>query len=205
MPTNYYRILDLPYNASVADVKRAYREKAKSCHPDVSRSAEAKKEFQLLNQAYSVLSNNHSRRKYDLLLFYRYSVLKEHYRKREQRAQKHQKSARKSYQARGTTGQKMTSTTRGYRYYKPDPPSIFKFGIYTTGILFGSSLFVLTTISLLTNGWPIVSAFLLVPATIVTYQGWQGMNEHRNDAGKNFLVGWRRFLKSIGAGKKERL
>lgn len=201
MQTNYYKILELPYNASVSDVKRAYREKAKSFHPDVSCSEAAKKEFQLLNQAYSVLSDAEARRKYDILLFYRYSVMNEHFKKRKRKSDQ-RKGSRKRRRSHAN-GKNMTSTARGYRYYKPDPPPIFKFGIYATGIVFGVCLFILTSISLLTKGWPIVSAFILVPASIVTYQGWNGMNEHRNEAGKYLLKGWGRLLEHFGKSKEK--
>ncbi len=196
---NYYQILGLPYNASASEVKRAYREKAKTCHPDISRSEEAKREFQLLNQAYSILSDAEKRRKYDLLLLYRSSVIQEHFRKKQQKRQQRRSRARRA----GGQGKKMTSTSRGYRYYKPDPTPLFKFGIYVTGILFGLSLFLVTSLSLVYNGWPIVSAFLFVPAWIAAYQGWNGMAEHRRDAGRDFLQGWGRFLKILRNGKKE--
>ncbi|MFB6257964.1 MAG: J domain-containing protein [Flavobacteriales bacterium] len=202
MMPNYYQILELPYNASASDIKRAYREKAKNCHPDISRSDQAKKEFQLLNQAYSILSDAEKRKKYDLILLYQYSAIHHHSKRRRRQYGHRQHRQRQAHRKQGTKGP-MTSTAKGYRYYKPDPPPIFKFGIYVTGIVFGSSLFTLTTISLFTNGWPLVSAFVLVPATIVTYQGWSGMNEHRNAAGRNFLQGWVRFLKLLGKGREK--
>lgn len=200
---NYYQILDLPYDASTADIKKAYRSKAKGCHPDVSRSEKAKREFQLLNQAYSILSDTEKRRKYDLLLYYRYSVLNEHFkRKRRQHQTRHRRGTRRRHSARNAQRGGMASTAKGYRYYKPDPSPLFKFGIYFTGIAFGSSLFLLTSVSLLTQSWPWVSAFIFIPATIVTYQGWNGLCEHRNEAGRNFLEGWGRFMKLIGRKEK---
>lgn len=201
---NYYQILELPYNASASDIKKAYREKAKHCHPDVSRSEKAKRDFQLINQAYSTLSNAEKRRKYDLLLFYRYSVLHEYSKKKKQRRREAQDRQRKRRrQARtGANGKSMTSTARGYRYFKPDPSPLFKFGIYLTGNLFGIALFILTTFSLFANGWPLLSAFILVPAWIMTYQGWNGVREHRNGAGRNILDHWGRFLKMLGQGKE---
>ncbi len=198
---NYYQILDLPYNASASQVKRAYREKAKNCHPDVSRSEKAKREFQLLNQAYSVLSDEQKRRKYDILLLYRRTVIRDHFNKKARRER--QRRARNTGPS-GNRAKSMTSTSRGYRYYKPDPSPLFKFGIYATGILFGVNLFLLTAFSLFFNGWPLASVFLLVPASILTYQGWNGVFEHRNGAGRNVLEGWGWFIKLLNKRKNIR-
>lgn len=190
---NFYQILELPYNATAAEVKRAYREKAKSCHPDISRSKEAKEEFQLLNRAYSTLSNVEKRRKYDLLLVYRHAL----YRKRNPKPGGGRKKSR-AYP--GDRGYKSNGTP--FRYYRPDPPPLFKFGIYSTGILFGVSLFLSTIFSLATNGWPWISTLILVPAVIVTYQGWSGMLEHRSEAGRHFLRGWGRFVKCFAPSNR---
>lgn len=65
MPKDYYHILGLEKNASKAEIKRAYRTKAKTLHPDKNQSASAEEEFQKLNEAYMVLSNNQRRKKYD--------------------------------------------------------------------------------------------------------------------------------------------
>lgn len=197
---NFYQILGLPFNASASDVKRAYREKAKACHPDISKSREAKKEFQLLNRAYSILSNAEKRRKYDLLLLYRHSLLREHIKKHRENARRNrrQKEGEKGWE----NASNMTSSTPSYRYYRADPPPLFKFGIYSTGILFGIGLFLSTIFSLMVNGWPWISSLILVPAVIVTYQGWNGMLEHRSEAGRHFLRGWGRFLNCFTHLKK---
>ncbi len=61
---DYYKILGVSPNASAAEIKRAYRTKAKVLHPDVARS-DTTEEFKLLTQAYEILSNLHQRSLFD--------------------------------------------------------------------------------------------------------------------------------------------
>ncbi|MDR3301185.1 MAG: DnaJ domain-containing protein [Spirochaetaceae bacterium] len=67
---NYYHVLGIKESASIAEIKRAFREKAKQIHPDLARSADAGEMRRLLN-AYEVLSNRERRFEYDRI--YRYT------------------------------------------------------------------------------------------------------------------------------------
>src|SRR4051812_11627540 len=62
---SYYRILEVPENASDAEIRKAYRSKAKLYHPDVNQSPDAHSMFVLLTAAYDNLINRHKRRGYD--------------------------------------------------------------------------------------------------------------------------------------------
>lgn len=57
MARNYYRILGLPSDASMGEIKRAYREKAKEYHPDRNDHPRAEEAFVLVNEAYVYLSD----------------------------------------------------------------------------------------------------------------------------------------------------
>ncbi len=65
---NYYDILGVDKHADDARIKRAFRVRAKQLHPDVNRGARAKKDFQLVNEAYQVLRDVNKRRVYDMRL-----------------------------------------------------------------------------------------------------------------------------------------
>ena len=65
---NYYSILGIFNNASQDDIKRAYRQKAKLYHPDVSDLDNAQELFVQVHEAYSILSNPQRRSHYDLIL-----------------------------------------------------------------------------------------------------------------------------------------
>lgn len=64
---DYYKILGLEDNkGTMEDIKQAYREQAKKYHPDVNVGNIASEErFKDINEAYQVLSNGVSKRKYD--------------------------------------------------------------------------------------------------------------------------------------------
>ena len=64
---SYYDILGIPKEASEADIRKAYRRLARHYHPDVNPNndgAEAK--FKEVNEAYQVLSDEESRKRYDV-------------------------------------------------------------------------------------------------------------------------------------------
>ena len=64
---DYYKILGLDNGkVSASEIKAAYREQAKLYHPDVNaESSFSEERFKDINEAYRVLSNSSSKRKYD--------------------------------------------------------------------------------------------------------------------------------------------
>ena len=64
---DYYETLDVPRNASLSEIKDAYKKLALKWHPDKNRHnrEEAKQIFQGISEAYSVLSDADKRKKYD--------------------------------------------------------------------------------------------------------------------------------------------
>ncbi|XP_014231055.2 dnaJ homolog subfamily C member 21 isoform X1 [Trichogramma pretiosum] len=63
----HYEILELPRNATDEEIKKSYRKLALKWHPDKNpdNQSEAKEQFQLVQQAYEVLSDPHERAWYD--------------------------------------------------------------------------------------------------------------------------------------------
>jgi len=57
MRSAYYKVLQIPDNSSLQEVKKAYRRLAKKYHPDVSKEANAKEKFLRINEAYEFLIN----------------------------------------------------------------------------------------------------------------------------------------------------
>ncbi|CAN5325075.1 molecular chaperone DnaJ [soil metagenome] len=63
---DYYEILELPRNASEAEIKKAYRRLAMKHHPDRNSSDKASEaHFKIVKEAYEVLSDNRKRAAYD--------------------------------------------------------------------------------------------------------------------------------------------
>jgi curved DNA-binding protein CbpA len=61
---NYYELLGLKPDASVAEIKKAFREKAKKLHPDIAGQSAGAQMRKLLT-AYETLSSGHKRYEYD--------------------------------------------------------------------------------------------------------------------------------------------
>ena len=63
---DFYQILGVDRGASTADIKRAYRLKAKEFHPDSNPGKDTTEQFQEINRAYEVLNNPDLKKKYDM-------------------------------------------------------------------------------------------------------------------------------------------
>lgn len=63
--TDHYTTLGLSSAATLADVKKAFRQKASFWHPDKNPAAEAAERFRAVQEAYEVLSDADKRQAYD--------------------------------------------------------------------------------------------------------------------------------------------
>jgi len=63
--TDYYKILGLPVNSTIEEIKKAYRKKARLYHPDINPAADAKDKFICITEAYEFLIANHEKIKSD--------------------------------------------------------------------------------------------------------------------------------------------
>lgn len=62
---DYYKILQVPVNATATEIKAAYRRLAKLYHPDKNAIPEAEEKFKQIKEAYETLINTQRRLKYD--------------------------------------------------------------------------------------------------------------------------------------------
>ena len=63
---DYYRILDVPLQASAQEIKSAYRAKSMKWHPDKNPGKDATRIMQDINEAYAILKDSAKRQRYDM-------------------------------------------------------------------------------------------------------------------------------------------
>jgi curved DNA-binding protein len=64
-PRDYYEELGVSRDASQADLQKAYRKLARTYHPDVNSDPGAEDRFKQISEAYDVLADPETRRRYD--------------------------------------------------------------------------------------------------------------------------------------------
>src|SRR5262245_41991615 len=62
---DFYEALGVSRDASPEEIQRAYRKLARTYHPDVNKDPSAEERFKEISEAYDVLSNPETRRRYD--------------------------------------------------------------------------------------------------------------------------------------------
>jgi curved DNA-binding protein len=62
---DFYQILGVPRDAGQDEIQRAYRKLARTYHPDVNSDPAAEERFKEVSEAYDVLSDPQTRRRYD--------------------------------------------------------------------------------------------------------------------------------------------
>jgi len=65
MAKSLYKTLEVPENASEAEIKKAYRKLARQYHPDINKETGAEDKFKEINSAYEILSDKEKKRQYD--------------------------------------------------------------------------------------------------------------------------------------------
>jgi curved DNA-binding protein len=62
---DFYEVLGVPRTASQDEIQRAYRKLARKHHPDVSKDPDSEENFKQVSEAYDVLSDPQTRKRYD--------------------------------------------------------------------------------------------------------------------------------------------
>ena len=65
MAKDLYEVVGVSKDASDAEIKKAFRKRARELHPDVNKAPDAEDQFKELNEAYDVLSDPQKRAQYD--------------------------------------------------------------------------------------------------------------------------------------------
>ncbi|TKB25134.1 J domain-containing protein [Desulfopila sp. IMCC35006] len=115
MRKNYYVILGIPSNATQSDIKAAYRRLAKEFHPD--HYGQNPTPFQVIHEAYSILSDPQSRRSYDDSI--QYSAGERQTRRAEPVHNFHRETVEPLVPDENTTFYGGRSPRKVFRYFRP--------------------------------------------------------------------------------------
>ena len=162
---DYYNLLELQrYCADKSLIRKKYREQIQRFHPDSQKVSEdiARQMTQLLNEGYSVLSDDNKRREYDIRLRNFYTE-KEQSKKKTQE-QRSSEGERKSY----STDNRSANSTSSYRSTNND----FSYDILRT----------VGTLSSNRSGWT-------KEINIVSWNGRQGKYDIRDWAPNHEKMG----------------
>jgi len=67
LSNSHYETLQIQKDASIYEIKRSFRELALKYHPDKNKSSDSKEKFLRIVEAYEILSDENSRKKYDMM------------------------------------------------------------------------------------------------------------------------------------------
>ena len=161
---DHYKLLGIAHDASLAQIKRAYRERVKNCHPDVNPSPRATAAFRAVNEAYRTLSDPYERPIYDhRLQYYRLAA--------EIRQEQHQ--ARKYGQHWRSKKAVDTAPPEEIPPTKVDRAAFA--GLHLTGLLFGLALVSGILIGITFQGWPFSTLIFTILGLAVLPDSLQGL------------------------------
>ncbi|UCG28754.1 MAG: DnaJ domain-containing protein [Bacteroidales bacterium] len=182
MSFRYYMVLGLRENASLNDIKKAYRLKAKKYHPDINKAPDAHEKFIEINEAYEFLINLKTQPR-----VYSREAMEERYREWV-RTEREKARARAAYQAK-----------MRFEQFKKSPlyrTSLRLSNIYDTIVLamaifmiFGAlnGLWIQKTINKDLTGNAVIAAILLLCLCIILiYFSLRGLRERRKIIRRDF-------------------
>lgn len=147
---DHYRVLGIPRDASLLEVKRAYRERVKACHPDRNGSPQATTLFHAVHAAYETLRDVQRRQAYDERLVGYRSV--------------HQPVPHPKRTHRACSG------TRE----RPVPRFAFV-GLHVTGLCFATALIGVSLVGVTFLNWPMYTILFCVPGIVVIPDSLAGL------------------------------
>jgi len=154
--SDHYATLGLPRAATGPEIKRAYRELAKRCHPDIDPSPLANARFMAVHAAYATLSDPLLRIAYDAQL----AVRERHHAPPPlRRAQ----DGSPRYRQRERSGPDIR--TRSWPFI----------GLHLTGLVFGVLLVSSILAGIAFDGWSWTCFPFITPGLMVIPDAWSGL------------------------------
>ncbi len=172
---DYYKILEIHRDASLDDIKRAYRNKAKLIHPDINNSPRANEVFAIVNEAYETLMDEHKRYLHDIKLNFADSKKEEAERKK----QYYGSSSKNDTFSNAKMNSFQFNSQEAYKektdedYYKQAPLLYNLF--FASGMFLGFLILIVSVSGTLKDFWPKPFILISIPGIILIREGWKGI------------------------------
>lgn len=178
---DYYKILDIPRDASLEDIKRAYRLKAKIVHPDINASPKANEVFAIVNEAYETLLDSQKRYIHDTKLNFADTAKADAERKK----QYYGSSIKNNTYTNSHSGEtnfhydwkSFSNTIPKYKtddYYYKLSPVIYNL-LFICGMFLGFTIVIVSIVGTFNDFWPKPFILISVLGFILIRQGWRGI------------------------------
>lgn len=145
---DYYKILGLPRDASQQDIKRAYRKLVMKYHPDRNSSTEAALVFVLITEAYEILSDQETRKRYDERL--------------------------RNYMPSTIRPLRTPTRRAAVRSNNTGKASPLFAVLHLVGIAFAVMIAIRAIVGVAVQDWPLLFLFLILPSIVLVPDGIKG-------------------------------
>lgn len=179
MMYDYYKVLEIPRTASLEDIKRAYRGKAKLVHPDVNHSPKATEVFAVVNEAYEVLTDDAKRYLHDIKLNHIDSEKINAERKKHYYGSsvKNDSFSNFNYDWNSFSQYAYKEKTDA-DYYRQSPFLYTMF--FISGMSIGLLIIGIVATGTISDSWPLPFVLIVIPGGILVWEGWKGLMGRKN-------------------------
>ena len=172
-----YKILEVSRDASVEEIKAAYRKKAKLFHPDVSESTKASELFAIINEAYEVLTDPQKRYLHDVKLNFA-------------DAKKSEAEQKKFYYGSSIKNDTYSNTNSDPSFktaykvktdedYFKESPFLYNL-LFVSGIVIGFLILIVSVVGAYNKDFPRPFALIGIAGFILIREGWKGIMGKKN-------------------------
>jgi curved DNA-binding protein CbpA len=187
---DFYKILEIPRNASADEIKKAYRNKAKLVHPDVNDSPKANEVFAVVTEAYEVLSDDQKRYMHDIKLNYIDAAKTEAERKKQYYGSSIKNDTYTNFHYDWNSFEKAAYKEKSDEDYFNKSPFFYNL-FFASGMFLGFIIISVSVIGTFRHFWPFPFILISITGFILVREGWRGIMKK-----KNMLMNlWRVFKK----------
>ncbi len=176
---DYYKILEIPRTASLDDIKKAYRLKAKLVHPDVNNSPKANEVFAIVVLAYETLIDDSKRYLHDIQLNHvdaekTAAGKKRHYYGTSVKNDSYSNPANSDFHSDWNSFNNYVYKEKTEEDYYRTSPFLYNM-FFVSGITIGLTIIFLMIFGTVKKFWPFPFGFISITGFILVREGFRGL------------------------------